>query len=103
MKNCITEDSLEKIIKKEDYHFVGKKTTVCLLTLENGFEIIGFSACVDASNFDKEIGMKESYKNAFDKLWQLEGYKLQYNLQREKFNIKNDEIGKIEDFINLDE
>ena len=56
---------------------MGKKTVVCLLTLKNGFEIVGVAACVDPGNFDMEIGMKFSREDAINKIWQLEGYRLQ--------------------------
>ena len=83
MKNEITEQSLKELVKGEEYIRVGKKTTICCLTLKNGFEVIGTSACVHPANFDARIGNTLAYENAFNKLWELEGYFLQKSLTAE--------------------
>ena len=54
--------------------------TFCILTLENGFTVTGESACASPENFDAEIGKKIAYKNAREKIWQLEGYLLKEKL-----------------------
>ena len=72
MKNTITIEDLESRIKKEEFVVVGKKTTICCLTLKNGFEVTGESACVDTANFNKEIGEKYARERAVEKIWQLE-------------------------------
>ena len=46
--------NISDLISKEEFFFVGKRTTVCLLTLKNGFEIVASSACIDPQNFNKE-------------------------------------------------
>jgi hypothetical protein len=79
--NTLTEEVLKSKIVSEQYAKMGQKTTICLLTMDNGFEIVGHEACVDPNNFDYEIGKKYAYENAFNKLWQLEGYLLQSNLK----------------------
>ena len=48
--------NISDLISKEDFFFIGKRTTVCLLTLKNGFEIVASSACIDPKNFNKETG-----------------------------------------------
>lgn len=53
---------------------LGKKTTVCILTLENGFEITGTSSCVDPKDFDKEIGETYALKQAREKAEEFEGF-----------------------------
>lgn len=77
MANTVTEQGLMRLIIKEAYVQVGQKTTICCLTLKNGFEVIGESACVDPANFNEELGRKYSHERAFNKLWELEGYRLQ--------------------------
>lgn len=77
----ITEDYLNSQIVKVEYIKMGMKTVICMLTLENGFEIIGTSACVDVSKFNMDIGKEYAYENAFNKLWELEGYVLQSKLK----------------------
>jgi hypothetical protein len=73
----LTQEDIEATIVSEEYTMMGKKTTVCLLTLRNGFEIIGTSGCVDPANFDEAIGRKFAKEMAVDKIWLLEGYRLQ--------------------------
>jgi len=59
------------------------KAMICEITLLNGFTVRGEAACVSPANFDEEIGQTVSFKNARDKIWQLEGYLLQ-----EKFPVE---------------
>ena len=65
-----------KVIKEEYYVFPDSLLTVCCLTLENGFNVTGESACVSKENFNKETGEKVSKIKAIDKIWALEGYLL---------------------------
>ena len=44
--------------------------------MENGYVVVGTSACVDPLKFNQALGEKYSYENAIDKLWPLEGYLL---------------------------
>ena len=78
-KNKVTENDLRRIIKSEQYFSTGK-TTICVLTLINDFEVVGSSACVDRANFDEKIGKEYAFEKAFEKLWELEGYSLQCKL-----------------------
>lgn len=69
-------DIVEKI-KRVDYVVMpNSTTTVCQLTLENGFTVIGTSSCVDPRKFNKATGEHYAYENAVEKIWQLEGYLL---------------------------
>ena len=58
------------------------KAMVCELTLASGFTVRGESACVSVANFDIGIGQKISREDARNKVWQLEGYRLQCDLHR---------------------
>ena len=78
--NTISENDIKKIIKEVFYRIIGQKTTICLLILENDFEVVGTSACVDKNNFNKEVGEKLAYEKAFEKIWELEGYRLQFKI-----------------------
>ena len=51
-------------------------TTVCQLVMENGYVILGTSACVDPAKFNKALGEKYAYENAITNAWPLEGYLL---------------------------
>ena len=78
--NKVTKESIESRIKETTYHRLGEKTTICKITMVNGFEVLGESACVDPKDFDIMLGRKYSYEKAFEKLWVLEGYLLQDKL-----------------------
>jgi hypothetical protein len=70
----------DRWVKKADFAKVGVKTTVCLLTLENGFEIVGTSACVDPKMFDATLGKQYSLVDALDKLDELQGFAMQVEM-----------------------
>lgn len=73
----VTPDSIKAKIAKVDYLVLPDSTvTLCNITLKNGYSVRGESACVDPRNFNVEIGKGLAYKQAFDKLWPLEGYLL---------------------------
>ena len=55
-------------------------TTMCVLTLENDFQVIGHSACVSRENYREDIGRRVAYQKAIDQIWPLEGYLLKSRL-----------------------
>lgn len=73
----LSPDMIDRTIKLREYYVFQNKTTVCCLTLLNGFTVVGSSACVDPRNFDKDIGEEIAFRNARNQIWQLEGYLLQ--------------------------
>ena len=77
----ITPEHLDECIAQAQYHvFEGSQLTVCCLTLRNGFNVTGESACASPANFDAELGRQIAYRNARDKIWALEGYLLRERL-----------------------
>lgn len=77
----LTPDLIDSKIKTIEYHvFEGSQLTVCNITLENGFNVTGYSACASPENFNKEIGESVSLRNAREKIWSLEGYLLKQRL-----------------------
>ena len=71
----LTKEHLESLIADVGYHRLdGTTVTICALTLRSGFVVTGESACLDPAGFDAAIGEQIAYENAFEKLWQLEGY-----------------------------
>lgn len=48
--------------------------TVCLVTMENGFTVVGKSAPVSPANFDAAMGRQFAHEDAVRQLWPLEGY-----------------------------
>lgn len=77
----LSPESIDDAIVDEDYYVFPDTTfTVCLLTLRNGFQVSGSSACASPENFDVDIGRKIARTAARDKIWQLEGYLLKERL-----------------------
>jgi Phage protein (N4 Gp49/phage Sf6 gene 66) family len=54
--------------------------TICVLTLKNGYTLVGKSACASPENFDLEIGGKIAREDARKQIWALEGYLLKSKL-----------------------
>ena len=77
----VTPEHLEDVIVSEQYHVFPNTTfTACLLTLKNGYTVMGESACASPENFNVELGRKIARDNAKNKIWQLEGYLLKQKL-----------------------
>ena len=80
----VTPERVEEVIASEQYHvFAGTTFTACLLTLQNGYTVLGESACASPENFDAALGRKIARKNAVNKIWALEGYLLRQKLTNE--------------------
>lgn len=79
----VTLEQVEAAIVGETYTVLPNgRTTVCQLTLDNGFTVEGMSACVSIENFNAELGNKYSRQRAVDQVWQLLGFRLQDTLPR---------------------
>lgn len=74
---------------REVYYFIVPDTTmtICVLTLMNGYQVTGNSSCASIENFDKEIGQEIAYKNAREKIWELEGYLLKEKMFQENRHV----------------
>lgn len=86
LPNTVTKGALDHLVaqSKTDYAVFDSKLTVAVITLPNKFKVIGQSSCVDANNFNKELGEKYALENAVEKLWELEGYLLANDIYRAK-------------------
>ena len=83
-ERTVTKEQIESRIKSAEYSIhAGSTLTICVLTLENGFTVVGKSACAHAGNFNKELGEKIAYDDAFKQIWPLEGYLLREALYLE--------------------
>ena len=90
----VTLDSMKAKIAAENYFTAGEAIsaigqphlpehhllTICILTMQNGFMLIGKSAPASAANFNAELGRKFALEDAIRQLWQLEGYALRERL-----------------------
>lgn len=84
--NKVTKQDIDQILAKtfvkvEKY---GDKTTVLMATLPNDFVIVESSSCVDPANFDMSIGEQICMDKLVDKIWELEGYRLQSELSEKQ-------------------
>lgn len=66
--------------KHLDCHVSMGLLTLCVLVLENGFVVVGQSACASPSNFDADIGRALARADAKRKVWPLLGYELRTKL-----------------------
>jgi Phage protein (N4 Gp49/phage Sf6 gene 66) family len=80
----VTEDYIESRIVGRKFDKMGLTVTVCSLLLDNGYSVRGESACVDPANYNKEIGEKLAFDDAFRKLWPLFGFLLAEARHRRK-------------------
>ena len=76
-RNKVTLEDIQGKVKKTTYTVLpDTTTTVCQLHMENGYVIMGTSACVDPANYNQALGEKYAYEDAVNKAWPLEGYLL---------------------------
>lgn len=71
---CDTSDQFDAAIKSLGL------LTICVLVLDNGFTVTGESACASPENFNPEFGRQLARKQAIEKVWMLEGYRLRQRL-----------------------
>jgi len=73
----VTDADIDAAIRtRQFWNPFGTTLTVCVLTLQNGFNVVGESACVSPENFDLDLGQQIAFRKARDKIWALEGYLL---------------------------
>lgn len=72
----VTLDYMKSRIVGTDFVRVGQKGTICVVTLDNGFEAYGESACADPANYNQQIGERNAYDDALRKLWPVFGFRL---------------------------
>lgn len=73
----VTLEGIKAKIKSETYLVLPDgRTTLCMLTLENGYTIKGLSACVDPAEFNLDQGRFFAFEDALRQIWPLEGYLL---------------------------
>lgn len=71
---------IEALIVSEQYHrFPNTCVTVCLLTLSNGYTVIGDSNPSKPDEFNEAVGRDKARQNARNKIWPLQSYALRNN------------------------
>lgn len=83
MKNKITPEDIDALLAKTECKVasVFGKTTVVTAKLPNGFTITESSSCVSPQNYDEKLGRDLAMKKIVDRIWELEGYRLQCELE----------------------
>lgn len=77
-------DDLQKKIRDTQYQRIGDTTmTICVITMQNGYTVLGKSACVDPLKYSQALGEKYAFEDALDKVWDLEGYLLKEKMYNE--------------------
>lgn len=71
----VTITKIQEVIANVDYVY-DDLLTLCIMTLRNGFKVVGLSACVSREIYNRATGEHYAYQDAFDKVWPLEGYLL---------------------------
>jgi hypothetical protein len=97
--------SLEDIdaqIKKVDYHR-HETLTLCIIELQNGFFVVGKSACADAAEYNERLGKEIAFGDAKRQIWMLEGYVLRnkvkdQQLRDDRLRARDAQIHKDEAF-----
>ena len=80
----VTEaEVLGSISKKEFLVVDGGTLTICVLTLKNGWQVTGESACAHIANYKQDIGERIAYDNAVKQIWKFLGYVLRDKLHNE--------------------
>lgn len=83
--NKVTFEEVQAAIKKVEYTLLQDgRTTIALVTMDNGFTVRGESSCVDIKNYDPIIGEPIALANAQDKVWAFLGFRLADRLHQVK-------------------
>lgn len=110
----VTEAEVLGSIANKEFIKVNEGTlTICVLTLHNGWQVTGESACADLRNYKQDVGERISYDNAVKKIWAFLGFVLRdklhnepktflERLDRERSEL-HDKLTKLIDFIDNNE
>lgn len=82
MQTKVTPEEVLSVIKKVEYITPpGTTLTICVLTLQNGAKVTSTNyGTIYQADQDWEKGKQVSYKQALEKVWELENYLLRQKL-----------------------
>jgi hypothetical protein len=80
--NRVSLDSMLAKIVTEEYLYPEAipHMTICVLTVLNGYALVGKSAPADPQNFDAELGKRFAREDAVRQMWPLEAYALREHM-----------------------
>lgn len=87
----VTLEGMQQRIVAENYWQPGHSLTICVILLDNGWTLVGKSACADPANFDEDKGRTFARDDALRQLWPLEGYLLRETIWRNNQRITDGE------------
>lgn len=61
-------------VESHEYEAYRRKTTVCILILKSGFEVVGVAGCEDPLKFDDNLGHQYALKDALRKLGEFAAF-----------------------------
>lgn len=76
----VTLESIQAKIESTEFILHSSLLTICIIRMFNGFMVVGKAAPASSLNFDREVGKRLAYDDAFKQLWPLEGYLLREKL-----------------------
>lgn len=78
-KNTLTQKDINDIIKETEIKVLTMfdKTTIVVAKLPSGFVIVESSSCISPENYNVNLGKEICIERIKNKIWELEGYKLQ--------------------------
>lgn len=80
----ITPERINEVIAGETFvHRVTGTLTICVLTLANGFNVVGKSACASEENYREDLGEHYAREDAKRQIWALEAYLLRQRIHDE--------------------
>ncbi len=79
MTNTITQEQIDTLFAEAtiETRTIFDKCTLVSVQFANGFILSESSACVDTENYDEAVGAAICIERIKNKLWELEGYRLQ--------------------------
>jgi hypothetical protein len=82
MPNAVSETRVQNAIASAyiTVETMGEKTTVLHAQLPNGFEIVTSASCVEADDFDPEVGEEICRERLETKVWELLGFQAHSDL-----------------------
>jgi len=88
----VKHEEIHAEVSLVEYAYVGLMT-LCVLTLHNGFKIVGQSSCASAENYNKEWGEKFALRDAERQIGQFLGFRICE--QRYKEKLANDLVSDL--------
>jgi len=79
----VTEEAIKAKIDFVSYEVMelgSSKLTVCCIVMRSGFIFLGKAAPASPANYDRHVGERYAYEDAFKQIWSHEGYLLKEKL-----------------------